>query len=262
MSRALNASVIGSPFLHTVELNQSRVQDGAFPFTVPSIMRGLPLTFSTAVAFLVGENGSGKSTLLEALAWAMGFSDQGGDRSNAYAEHADGYQLGRALPLRWRNQVFGGFFLRAETFFNYALQMERAGSAFARHGGVPLNRRSHGEAFLSLFQNRFEEGTYLLDEPEAALSPSRQLPFLAILNDPARTRAAQFIIATHSPMLLALPGARGLSCSDAGIAPVCCCSAPIRCRPSTPTLESSGSSSAAKSSSATPSRPMHPPPSA
>jgi predicted ATPase len=217
MARPVNASVIGSPFLTTVGLHEERVVDGEYPVTIRSIMRGLPLTFSTPVTFLVGENGSGKSTLLEALAWALGFSDQGGDRSNAYAEGADGHALGRALALGWRKRVTGGFFLRAETFFNYARHLEELGSSFQIYDGVPLNQRSHGEAFLALFQNGFEDGTYLLDEPEAALSPSRQLTFLAVLNDLAQSRAAQLIIATHSPILLTLPGARVLSCSDSGI---------------------------------------------
>ena len=217
MTRPLNASVIGSPFLTNVRLHEDRVVEGVHPFTIRSIMRGLPLTFSTPVTFLVGENGSGKSTLLEALAWALGFSDQGGDRTNAYAEDADGHALGRALALSWRKRVTGGFFLRAETFFNYARHLEELGSAFSLYDGIPLNQRSHGEAFLALFQNRFEDGTYLLDEPEAALSPSRQLTFLSVLHDLAQSRAAQLIIATHSPILLTLPGARVLSCSDAGI---------------------------------------------
>jgi predicted ATPase len=217
MTRRINASVIGSPFLDTVGLREERVVNGKFPFTLRSIMRGLPLKFTTPVTFLVGENGSGKSTLLESLAWALGFSDQGGDRANSYAEGADGHALGRALALSWRKQVTGGFFLRAETFFNYARHLEDLGSAFNLYDGIPLNRRSHGEAFLALFQNRFEDGTYLLDEPEAALSPNRQLTFLAVLHDLARSRAAQFIIATHSPILLSLPGARVLSCDDSGI---------------------------------------------
>ncbi|MGQ0799655.1 MAG: AAA family ATPase [Pseudomarimonas sp.] len=217
MPRPLNASVIGSPFLDHVGLHADRVDDGQYPFTIRSIMRGLPLRFSTPVTFLVGENGSGKSTLLEALAWALGFSDQGGDRSNAYAEGADGHALGRALALRWRKRVSGGFFLRAETFFNYARHLEELGSSFSLYDGIPLNQRSHGEAFLALFQNRFEDGTYLLDEPEAALSPSRQLAFLSVLHDLSRSRAAQLIIATHSPILLTLPGARVLRCDDAGI---------------------------------------------
>lgn len=217
MTRPLNASVIGSPFLSTVGLHEERVEVGAHPFTIPSIQHGLPLTFSTPVTFLVGENGSGKSTLLEALAWSMGFSDQGGDRTNAYAEDADGHALGRALALGWRKRVTGGFFLRAETFFNYAQHLESMGSSFRLYDGIPLNRRSHGEAFMALFQNRFEDGLYLLDEPEAALSPARQLTFLSVLHDLALSRAAQLIIATHSPILLTLPGARVLSFSEGGI---------------------------------------------
>ena len=217
MARPLKASVIGSPFLSSVGLHEERIVDGEYPFTIRSIMRGLPLSFSTPITFLVGENGSGKSTLLEALAWALGFSAQGGDRSNQFAEGADGHALGRALALGWRKRVSGGFFLRAETFFNYAHHLEELGSAFRLYDGVPLNQRSHGEAFLALFQNRFEDGTYLLDEPEAALSPSRQLTFLSVLHNLAQSRAAQLIIATHSPILLTLPGARVLSCSDAGI---------------------------------------------
>lgn len=191
--------------------------DGVHPFTVPAIMRGLPLELSTPVTFLVGENGSGKSTLLEALGWALGFSAEGGDRTRAYAEGTDGHALGRALALSWRKPVTDGFFLRAETFFNYARYLEEAGSGFRLYDGVPLNERSHGEAFLALFQNRFEDGVYLLDEPEAALSPSRQLTFLALLNDLSRSRAAQLIIATHSPILLTLPGARVLAFGERGI---------------------------------------------
>jgi predicted ATPase len=110
-----------------------------------------------------------------------------------------------------------GFFLRAATFFNFARYLDEAGSDFLRYGGVPFNRQSHGEGFLALFQHRFEDGVYLLDEPEAALSPNRQLTFLSELHRMAHSRAAQFVIATHSPILLSLPGARVLSFSDRGI---------------------------------------------
>jgi len=213
----VNASVIGSPFLSTVALRESEVNAGEHPFTVPALMRGLPIELSTPVTFLVGENGSGKSTLLEAIGWSLGFSAQGGDRTNSYIEGADGHLLGRALALSWRKKVSDGFFLRAETFFNYARYLEEVGSVFGLYDGVPLNQRSHGEAFLALFQNRFEDGVYLLDEPEAALSPSRQLTFLSLLHSLAESRAAQFIIATHSPILLSLPGARVLSFGDEGI---------------------------------------------
>lgn len=217
MRGRLSRSSIVSPFLVRIDLRSERVEDGVHPFTLPSIMRGLPLELSTPVTFIVGENGSGKSTLLEALAWAMGFAAHGGDRSNAYAEDTDGYRLGRALHLAWRNKVHGGFFLRAETFFNYANWLEELGSSFRLYDGVPLNSRSHGESFFALFENRFEDGVYLLDEPEAALSPNRQLSFLARLEGLARSRAAQFIIATHSPILLTLPGARVLSCDERGM---------------------------------------------
>ncbi len=105
----------------------------------------------------------------------------------------------------------GGFFLRAETFFNFASYLESVGSTFLAYGGKSLHRQSHGEAFLALFQHRFEDGLYLLDEPEAALSPQRQLAFLTILHELTAKKVAQFIIATHSPMLLTFPGAAILS---------------------------------------------------
>jgi len=220
MKHTRHKSAIGSPFLTRIGLHPERIEDGKHPFTLPSIMRGLPLELTTPVTFLVGENGSGKSTLLEALAWAMGFSAHGGDHSNAYSEGADGHVLGRALHLSWRNKVHGGFFLRAETFFNYVRYLEDHNSPFFLYDGISLNERSHGEAFFALFENRFEDGVYLLDEPEAALSPNRQLSFLARLHQLAQTRAAQLIVATHSPILLSLPGARVLRCDERGLVEV------------------------------------------
>jgi len=205
---------LGSPFLTGVDLREDRRQPDVYPFTIPLLARDFACEFATPVTFLVGENGSGKSTLLEALAWAVGFGAQGGSRDNSFAEGADGHALGRALRLRWKQKVADGFFLRAETFFNFATYLEEVGSTFRAYGGESLHRQSHGEAFLSLFQHRFEDGIYLLDEPEAALSPQRQLAFLSVLHDLASRRIAQFIIATHSPMLLTLPGATVLSIED------------------------------------------------
>jgi predicted ATPase len=179
-------------------------------------MRGLPLVLDTPITFVVGENGSGKSTLLEGLAWALGFAATGGDRNSSYAEGADGHALGSALHLAWRQRVSDGFFLRAETFFNWVGYMESVGSPFNAYGGRSLNARSHGEAFLALFDNRLEDGVYLLDEPEAALSPSRQMSFLVILHRLAQSRSAQLIVATHSPILLTLPGATVLHADDRG----------------------------------------------
>lgn len=210
-------ATLGSPFLIHIGLHEDRIEDGAHPFDVPAIMRGLPLQLDTPVTFLVGENGSGKSTLLEALAWALGFNPKGGNRDRSYAEDADGHRLGRALDLHWRQRVSDGFFLRAETFFDWVRYMEDVGSPFSAYGGQSPNSRSHGEGFLAVLDNRLEDGVYLLDEPEAALSPNRQLTFLAVLHRLSVSRAAQFVIATHSPILLTLPGATILQADHRGL---------------------------------------------
>jgi predicted ATPase len=210
----------GSPFLTQITVREDRVQPGVYPFTVPWLTPGLTFHLSAPVTFLVGENGTGKSTLLEAVAWAVGFGAQGGNRDQSFGENADGYSLGRALRLAWRQRVSGGFFLRAETFFNFATYLEDVGSSFMAYGGKSLHRQSHGEAFLSLFQHRFEDGLYLLDEPEAALSPQRQLAFLRILHQLTSQKIAQFVIATHSPILLTFPEAQILSLDGEQIRPV------------------------------------------
>ena len=207
----------GSPFLVRLGMRSERIVAGTHPFTLPWMDPALSIELRSPVTFLVGENGTGKSTLLEAIAWACGFGAQGGAKDNSFAEGADGHALGRALRLGWRQKVADGFFLRAETFFNFVTYLETAGSTFLAYGGEPLHEKSHGEAFLALFQHRFEDGVYILDEPEAALSPQRQLAFLRILCDLARARVAQFVIATHSPMLLTLPGADVLSLDDGRI---------------------------------------------
>lgn len=214
-----STSVIGSPFLTRVTLREDRIQPGVHPFSLPILADGLSLEFTTPVTFLVGENGSGKSSVLEALAWSTGFGIHGGSRDHQFVENTDGHALGRALTLSWRQRSTDGFFLRAETFHQFSTHLEASGSLFQRYGGRSLHERSHGEAFLALFEHRFEDGLYLLDEPEAALSPQRQLAFLRIMNDLATRRVAQFIVATHSPMLLCLPGARVLSFEDGRITP-------------------------------------------
>jgi predicted ATPase len=204
----------GSPFLTHVGIKEDKVQPGVYPFTLPLLEESLDLRFSTPVTYLVGENGAGKSTLLEAIAWASGFGQGGGHRDQSFAEGADGHTLGRALRMGWRQRVTGGFFLRAETFFNFASYLEEVGSTFQSYGGKSLHDQSHGEAFLSLFSHNFEDGLFILDEPEAALSPQRQLAFLRILHDLGERKVAQFIIATHSPILLTLPGSRVISLDE------------------------------------------------
>jgi predicted ATPase len=206
--------ILGSPFVTHVRLDPGKIRPGIHPFTIPLLERDFALELTTPVTFLVGENGSGKSTLLEGLAWRLGFNAQGGNRDNSYAEGADGHALGGALKLSWRQRVSDGFFLRAETFFNFATYLEEVGSTFLAYGGKSFHEQSHGEGFLALFENRMEDGVYLLDEPEAALSPGRQLTFLSILHQLASMKVAQFIIATHSPILLTLPGATVLSIEE------------------------------------------------
>jgi predicted ATPase len=208
---------LGSPFLTHVGLRDDRVQPGVHPFTLPILEHGLSLDFTTPVTFLVGENGSGKSSLLEAIAWSTGFGLHGGNRDHQFVDGAEGHALGRALSLSWRQRTTDGFFLRAETFHQFSTQLEESGTTFQRYGGRSFHERSHGEAFLALFEHRFEDGLFLLDEPEAALSPQRQLAFLRIMHDLASRRIAQFIVATHSPMLLCLPNSRVLSFEEGRI---------------------------------------------
>lgn len=112
----------------------------------------------------------------------VGFGAQGGSRDHRYEENTDGHALGRALALAWRQRSADGFFLRAGTFFNFATYLESVGTSFGRYGGTSFHAKSHGEAFLALFEHRFEDGLFILDEPEAALSPQRQLAFLRILH--------------------------------------------------------------------------------
>lgn len=212
--------VVGSPFLTRVGLHADRVQAGVHPFTLPVLSSGLALTLTTPVTFFVGENGSGKSSVIEALAWACGFGLHGGSRDHQFMEGSEGQGLGRALALSWRQRTVDGFFLRAETFHHFSSYLESVKTQWLRYGGRSFHERSHGEAFLALFEHRFEDGLYLLDEPEAALSPQRQLAFLRIMHTLATQRVAQFIVATHSPILLSLPGATVLSFDGGRIEPV------------------------------------------
>ena len=209
--------ITGSPFLTRVSLRADRVQPDVHPFSLPILADGLSLEFTTPVTFFVGENGAGKSSVLEAIAWSSGFGSHGGSRDHRLVEVEEGHVLGRALALSWRQRSSDGFYLRAETFHQFSSHLEASGTEFRRYGGRSFHERSHGEAFLALFEHRFEHGLYLLDEPEAALSPQRQLAFLGMMHELANRRAAQFIVATHSPMLLSLPGARVLSFEDGRI---------------------------------------------
>jgi len=195
------------PFLRSIETIPDRVQAGRHPFNIPCFAGGLHITFKNDVTFFVGENGSGKSTILEAIAEKCGFNLFGGNRDHHYLLDRKLSDLAQASRVAWNQKTVEGFFMRAETFFNFATFLDEIGSTFKSYGGKSLHEQSHGESFLSLFINRFESGLYILDEPEAALSPARQLSFLTIIWDLARSGHAQFIIATHSPIILSYPGA-------------------------------------------------------
>ena len=158
------------------------------------------------MTFFVGENGSGKSTLLEALAECCGFGPQGGNRDHHRESLEERSALAKALRLSWLPKATEGFFMRAESFYNFATYIDQV-SDLRAYGGKALLAQSHGESFLSLFSNRFEQGLYILDEPEAALSPQRQLSFLRIIHELETAGHAQFLISTHSPIILSYPGA-------------------------------------------------------
>ena len=198
-------------FLRRIELQRDNISSyNQYPFSIPSIKNLDQLDLHNKVTFFVGENGSGKSTLLEAIADKCEFNTAGGGRNNFYEVDASESSLGDYIRLSWLPKVTNGFFLRAESFYNFATHIDTLGTG--PYGGKSLHHQSHGEAFFSLFSNRFRgRGIYLLDEPEAALSPARQLAFLRILHDLVQEDDSQFIIATHSPILLGYPEAVILS---------------------------------------------------
>ena len=174
------------------------------------------LTFSSNVTFLVGENGSGKSTLLEAMAIAYGFNAEGGTKNFNFSTRDTHSELWEHLTLVRRGYAADGFFLRAESLYNAASYIDRTGVG-GNYGGRSLHDQSHGESFLAVVENRFRgQGLYLLDEPEAALSPMRQLELMVQLQELVK-QDSQFIIATHSPILMAFPGAQILELSEQGI---------------------------------------------
>jgi predicted ATPase len=179
----------------------------AYPFNLPVVRNLDELTFHPKVTFLVGENGSGKSTLIEALAVAWGFNAEGGSRNFNFATRVSHSALhGFVRPIRSARRAKDGYFLRAESHFTLSTQVDELG-VVQSYGGVSLHEQSHGESFFALLDNRFRgQGLYILDEPEAALSPNRQLSFLVRMHELVAQRS-QFIIATHSPIILGYPDA-------------------------------------------------------
>src|SRR5258708_25874721 len=192
-----------------------------YPFNIPTIASLNALEISSRVCFFVGENGTGKSTLLEAIAAHYGFGLEGGNR-NLCSKNTESVTtiepMVKALRLSFTKRTGGGFYLRAESFFNVASYVDQVG-ALGSYGDKSLHDQSHGESFLSLLQNRFtRSGFYLMDEPEAALSPQRQLSFLILFHELVKGNdGIQFIIVTHSPLLLAYPGAQIFSFDEGNV---------------------------------------------
>jgi predicted ATPase len=213
-------------YVRRVRLERERVPSfEAYPFRLAAIFHLTALPLHPQVTFLVGENGSGKSTLLEGIAVAWGFNAEGGSRNFRFSTRSSHSELHQYLRLeRGLHRPKDGFFLRAESYFNVATEIEHLDEAPApapplidSYGGRSLHEQSHGESFLALVMNRlYGDGFYLFDEPEAALSPTRQLALLARIHDLAQTRS-QFVIATHSPILLAYPHAIIYSLEPDGI---------------------------------------------
>lgn len=206
-----------APFLRNVLVMAEKIPNpGIYPFDLPAVraLDGLKLA---PVTFFVGENGSGKSTILEAIAVAAGLNAEGGTRNFNFATRRSESDLHRCLRLARTRHPQMAFFLRAESFFNVATEVERLG--VSGYGERSLHEQSHGESFLALMKHRFQpRGLYLLDEPEAALSPSRQLSLLVRMNELV-SQGSQFLIASHAPIVLAYPAALIYRLSDEGITP-------------------------------------------
>jgi predicted ATPase len=203
-------------YVLAVKLRRDKVTSfDKYPFSLPVVRHLETLELHPAVTFLVGENGSGKSTLLEAIAVAWGFNPEGGTKNFRFQTRGSHSVLHEYLRLvKGVRRPRDGFFLRAESFFNVATEIERLDEEPApsppiidSYGGRSLHEQSHGESFLALMMNRFSgHGFYILDEPEAALSPSRQLAMISRMHQLVQARS-QFLIATHSPILMAYPDA-------------------------------------------------------
>ncbi|USK50930.1 AAA family ATPase [Bacillus sp. CMF12] len=217
--------LLSSQYVRGIRLKREDIPSfNQYPFSLPSLKTMDEMPFHPKVTFLIGENGMGKSTLLEAVAVALGFNAEGGSFNFNFSTFDSHSVLGDYLKvIKGIDRPSDGFFLRAESFYNVASnieEMDREGSApkvIDSFGGRSLHEQSHGEAFFSTFLHRFRgNGIYILDEPEAALSPLRQMSMLTRIHDLVREHS-QFIIATHSPIIMAYPDAAIYELSEEGI---------------------------------------------
>jgi len=226
MSRKRRTINMPAPYLRRIWLDTERVPDPeAYPFCLPFLRGGFELDFEAPITIIVGENGTGKSTLLEGIAVLAGYDEAGGGKGYRPVDHsgaieAMGGALSKALRAAWLPKITHGWFFRAESFFSVARYLD---AAAMDAGGMPPDflSHSHGEGFLRFFEERCRrQGIFIFDEPESALSPSRQIEFLKLLRMMEQSTITQVIMATHAPLLMAYPGARLLRLSKAGLEPV------------------------------------------
>jgi predicted ATPase len=215
-----------APYLKRVWLDQTRVTDpAAYPFCLPFLNNGFDLDFERAITIIVGENGTGKSTLLEGIAALAGYDEAGGGKGYRPVDHSRavevmGGSLAKSLRASWLPKITNGWFFRAESFFSVARYLDSAALDVGAAAPDFLSH-SHGEGFLRFFEERCKrQGIFIFDEPESALSPSRQIEFLRLLHRMEKSGICQVIMATHSPMIMAYPAARLLRLSKYGLEPV------------------------------------------
>lgn len=227
MARKQRESRLPAPYLKRVWLDPERIADrSAYPFCLPFLQDDFELSFSRAITIIVGENGTGKSTLLEGIAALAGYDEAGGGKGYQTVDHSEalevmGGELSDALRASWLPRITQGWFFRAETFFSVARYLDAA--ADGPGGGPPPDylSHSHGEGFLRFFEERCKrQGIYIFDEPESALSPSRQMEFLKLMRRMEDVGYCQLVMATHSPILMAYPGATLLRLTKYGLEPV------------------------------------------
>lgn len=203
--------IMTEQYIKSIGLKREAIADsGKYPFSLPAVRALDGIELHPKVTYFVGENGTGKSTILEAVATAYGFNPEGGSRNFNFSTTESHSSLYQAIKIiKGCKKPRDGYFLRAESFYNVASNIEElddgTGAIIAAYGGISLHEQSHGESFFALFQNRLRgKGLYILDEPEAALSPSRQMSLVARMHDLINLES-QFIIATHSPIIMAYP---------------------------------------------------------
>jgi predicted ATPase len=226
MSPAKRTIRLPAPYLKRLWLDPNCVTDReAYPFCLPFLRDEFELSFDRPITIIVGENGTGKSTLLEGIAALAGYDEAGGGKGYRPVDHskaieAMGGQLSQALRASWLPKITNGWFFRAESFFSVARYLDEAALDVEKRGPDYLSY-SHGEGFLRFFEERCQrQGIFIFDEPESALSPARQIEFLKLLRRMEVSTICQVVMATHSPMLMAYPGARLLRLSKYGLEPV------------------------------------------